>query len=140
MIPTPASLRCRQHLLERLQAKAVEDDLHARHTRPRDRAQRLLAGLHRDAVGADVTFLHELVEGIEDRVVLVHLVGRAVQLHEVDSLDPEVRARARVPSAERFAVVVLRQLLDPPAHLRRDEHLWVASRSSPQNVSLRPSP
>ena len=67
----------------------------------------------------------ELVERVEDGVVLVDLVGRAVQLHEVDPLDAEVRARARVPGAKRLAVVVLRQLLDAPAHLRRDEDLRV---------------
>ena len=48
-----------------------------------------------------------------------------MQLHEVDALDVEVRARARVPGAERLAVVVLGQLLDAPAHLRRDEDLRV---------------
>ena len=73
----------------------------------------------------------ELIERVEDGVVPVDLVGRAVQLHEVDPLDPEVLARARIPGAERLAVVVLGKLLDAPAHLRRDEDLRVACMQLP---------
>ena len=49
-----------------------------------------------------------------------------MELDEIDPLDTEIRARALVPREERLAVVVLGQLLDPPAHLGRDEHLGMA--------------
>ena len=120
MIPTPASPRGGQHLVERLQPERVEDDLHGRHVRPRDRGERLLDLLHAHAVGRDRPLVHEGVERVEHPVVRVHRRRRAVQLHEVEGVDAEVRTRAVGPGAEVLERVVLGLLRHPPAHLRGD--------------------
>ena len=89
--------------------------------RPRDRGQRLVAGLDRHAVGGDAALLDERVELGEERVVLDHGGRRAVQLHEVEPLDPEVLARAVVPLAEARRRVLGVLLRHAAPHLRRDE-------------------
>ena len=121
MIPTPASRAAGSTLLERLEAEGVEDDLHRRDAGPRDRRERLVAGLDRDAVGGDAPLLDERVEVGEERVVLDHGGRRGVELHEVEPLDAEVLARAVGPLAEarRRVLGVLQRHAAP--HLGRDE-------------------
>ena len=100
MIPTPA-VRCGgQHLLERLQPERVQDDLHRRDARSRDRGERLVARLDADAVGRDPPLGDERVEVVEQRVVRDHRARRTVQLHEVERREAEVLARAVDPRAE----------------------------------------
>ncbi len=115
----------REHLAQGLHAERVEDDLHARHARPGDRGQRLLAGLDADAVRGDPLLLDQGVEGVEHLVRGVDGRRRAVQLHQVDAVDAEVAPGAVVPGAEVLQHVVLGDLLDPAAHLGGDQDVQV---------------
>src|SRR5690606_9715975 len=107
-----------QHLVQRLEAEGVEDDLHAGHVGAADRGQRLLAGLHADAVGGDPLLFDQVVQGVEDGVVGVDRRGRAVQLDQVDGVHAEVGPGAVVPGAEVVRVVDLGGLRQAPSHLR----------------------
>jgi hypothetical protein len=57
-----------------------------------------------------------------------------VQLHEVELLDFEVRARPVVELEKVPSVVVLRELVDAAAHLRGDEHAGVAAEQLPAEL------
>lgn len=93
--PDASLARRGQHLLKRLEAKAVENDLDGRHVWARDRRNRLGACLHRHAVRANPPPVHHLVQGLEYGVILEHPVGRAVELDEIELLDTEIGARER---------------------------------------------
>ncbi|QAY73036.1 MFS transporter [Agromyces protaetiae] len=120
-----------QHLVERLQAEGVEDDLHGRDVRPGDREERLLDGLDAHAVVRDRAVRDEGVERVEHDVVAVDGRRRAVQLHEVERGDAEVLPRAVGPRAEVLEDVVLGYLRHPPPHLGRDRHARVGVRGEP---------
>ena len=106
-----------QHRFERLLPERVEDDLDAGHVRPLDRRQRLLARLDADSVGPHPPFGDHRVEVVEDRLGVVDRRGRAVQLHQIQRVDAEVRPRVVVPGAEVLGAVVLEGLLHAPPHL-----------------------
>jgi hypothetical protein len=85
--------------------------------RPGDGGERLLDLLDADAVGRHGAVGHEGVQGVVHLVVAVDRGRRAVQLHQVEGVHPEVAARAVGPGAEVGQHVVLRDLVQPPAHL-----------------------
>ena len=107
-MPTPAALRGRQQLLQRLAPEDVEDDLERLDAGALDRAQALGDGLHRDAVGGDRLLGDEGVQGVVDPVVLVGGRRRAVQLHEVEGLDAEVAPGPVDPGPQVLRRVLLR--------------------------------
>ena len=121
MIPTPSAAASGQHLLQRLAAEHVEDDLHGGDVRPDDRLERLVDGLDGHPVGGDAALVDEHVEGVVGGLAAVHLRRRAVQLHQVEGVDVEVLARAVGPGAEpRERVGVGDVRVGAAAHLRRD--------------------
>jgi hypothetical protein len=115
--PDAGRRRCGQDLLEGLEPERVQDDLHARGARPRDRGQGLVAGLDAHAVGGDPVLLDEGVERVEDRVRGVHGGGRAVELNQVEPVDAEVGAGPVGPGAEVLEGVERGVEVDAAAHL-----------------------
>ena len=118
MIPTPASLAAGSTCSSGLSRKQLRMICTVATPGLAIAAQRLGARLDRDAVGCDPPIRDHLVERLEDRVVLVDLVGGQWSWTRSIVSTPRLRARAVVPGQEGLAVVVLGHLLDAPAHLR----------------------
>src|SRR5262249_4219524 len=95
-------------------------DLHARHAGAGDGVQRLIHRFDADAVRGDALLVYESVECLEYLVAAIDGRRRAMQLDEVQGLDAQIAARAVGPGAEVVEGVVLRPLLDAPAHLGGD--------------------
>ena len=104
--------RRRQHALERLEPEGVENDLDARDVWPLDRDQCVVDSLDADAVSRDRALVDEGVQAVVDLIGGEHFGRRAVQLHEVERVGLQVRARAIRPRAEVLERVVARNLLD----------------------------
>ena len=132
----------RQHLLERLLPERVEDDLHRGDVRAGDGGQRLRDRLDAHPVRRDAAVGDHRVEGVVDLVAAVDLGRGAVQLDEVEPLDAEIAPRPVVPLAEVVEDVVLRDLLDPPAHLGGDEDPGVRTlaQEAPDDLLAAPVP
>jgi hypothetical protein len=116
-----------QHLVQRLAAEDVEDDLHGGHVRAGDRGQRLGGRLDRDAVGAHPALGDHLVQGVEDLVAVVDLGRRAVQLHQVEGVVAEQLARAVVPPAQVVRGVLVGDVRRGPSAGLGGHHEPVAS-------------
>ena len=109
-----------QHRVKRLAAERVEDDLDGGDARMGDRREGLVTGLDRDPVGGDAVLSHQRVERVVDGAGGEHRRRRAVQLDQVEAVDPEVGPRAVGPGTEVRQRVVLRLLIGPAAHLGGD--------------------
>ena len=107
----------RHDVLERLQPERIQNDLHAGQAGPFDGSEGLVTGFDAHPVGGDGSLGDEGVERIVDLVGFDHVGGRAVQLHEVQGVQAEVRAGPVGPGPEIGEGVVLRPLIDPAAHL-----------------------
>ena len=116
----PCGLRGRKHLIERLQAECVQDDLDTRDPGAGDRGERLIGGLHTGAVGGDGAVGDEGVEGVVDGIRREHRGGRAVQLHEIERVDAEIFAGAVGPFAKLGKCEVLGHLSFTAPHLGGD--------------------
>ena len=90
----------RQHLLERLQAEGVHDDLDRGEMLALEADQRLLAGLDAHSPGGDALLLDQRIEHVEHAVVAIDRGRRAVQLHQVEGVHAEVLPRALHPGAQ----------------------------------------
>ena len=100
MMPTPAACAAGRTSSSGFRRNAFRMICTRRDVRPRDRGQRLGAGLDTDAVRRDAALVDQSVERVEDRVGGVDRRRRAVQLHQVDRVDAEVLPGAVVPGAE----------------------------------------
>ena len=100
------ALRGREEMLQRPLSDDVEDDLDAGHAGILDGLEAFLDALDADAIGGDGAGCDELVEGSEDLGVVVDVGGWAMQLHQVQPLDPEVLATAVDPAGQGVGGVV----------------------------------
>ena len=116
-------VRCGQDLLQRLVSEYVDDELYARAAGMADRLECLFAGLRAHAVGADSALGDQVIEQVPDMRCSDELVGRAVQLNQVDGLNAKVLPGAIVPVAEVVAAVVGCRRGDSASHLRGHHEL-----------------
>ena len=106
--PAPGCLG--QEPVGRALAEDIEDNLHGLYARELDGLERLLHPLDAHAVGADLPFRHQSVEGAEDLGSVVDLGGRAVQLQKVEGLDLQVLEAPLHEGFEVFVVVAVRHV------------------------------
>ena len=101
--------------------EGVEDDLHRLDVRILDRLEGLLHLLDADAVEADLSGLHQPVEGREDLGAVIDLRRGAVELDKIEAVDGEVRQAAVDEGGEVRGVVAVGGVRrEPPAGLRND--------------------
>ena len=106
--PPPPGFAKKQ--LARTLAENVEDNLHGLHARKFNRLERVLHLFHAHAVVADFAGFGEIIQNVEHLRHVENLLGRAMQLQQVNTIRGQILEAAIEPGRQVFPAVAARFL------------------------------